>query len=174
MWRCHRVRDRIADGEELARFIAELDRRLRAHPGRAPWAAYLSYLRELLAAYVSRSEEIVLALRGLERFTALEAEVDFERFLDVVHRALETLRSEDVLDGRRGGALRDPGGDEYRGNAVARSVEREAQLAGRRVVVGRRDRSGRHVVVGSARCMKAPVVAPQPRTGWGPSYESRK
>jgi ATP-dependent helicase/nuclease subunit B len=96
------VRDRIADAEQLARFIAELDRRLRAHPGRAPWAAHLSYLRDLLAAYVSRSEEIVVALGGLERFTALEAEVEFDRFLDVVRRALDTLRSEDVLEGRAG------------------------------------------------------------------------
>ena len=86
----------------LARFIAELALRLRAHPGKAPWATHLDYLRGLLATYVSRSEEIVLALRGLERFTALEAEVEFERFLEVVRRALETLRSEDVLDGRRG------------------------------------------------------------------------
>jgi ATP-dependent helicase/nuclease subunit B len=100
------VRDRIADAEQLGRFIAELDRRLRAHPGRAPWAAHLSYLRELLATYVSRSEEIVLALRGLERFTALEAEVEFDRFLDVVRRALETLRSEDVLDGQPGAFAR--------------------------------------------------------------------
>ena len=43
-----------------------------------------------------------MALRGLERFTALEAEVDFDWFLDVVRRAIETLRSEDVLDGRPG------------------------------------------------------------------------
>ena len=96
------VRDRIADAEQLAGFIAELASRLAAHPSRAPWATHLSYLRDLLATYVSRSEEIVLALRGLERFTALEAEVDFERFLDVVRRALETLRSEDVLEGRAG------------------------------------------------------------------------
>ena len=100
------VRDRIADAEQLGRFIAELDRRLRAHPGRAPWAAHLSHLRELLATYVSRSEEIVLALRGLERFTALEAEVEFDRSLDVVRRALETLRSEDVLDGQPGAFAR--------------------------------------------------------------------
>jgi RecB family exonuclease len=96
------VGERIADAEALAGFIAELDRRLQAHPGRAPWATHLAYLRELLARYVSRSEEIVLALRGLERFTALEAEVEFERFLEVVRRALETLRSEDVLEGRPG------------------------------------------------------------------------
>jgi ATP-dependent helicase/nuclease subunit B len=100
------VRDRIADADQLRRFIAELDRQLLAHPGRAPWAAHLSYLRELLATYVSRSEEIVIALRGLERFTALEAEVEFDRFLDVVRRALETLRSEDVLDGQPGAFAR--------------------------------------------------------------------
>ena len=51
-------------------------------------------------------EEAVDALRGLERFTALEAEVDFERFLDVVRRAVGTLRSEDVLEGRAGAFAR--------------------------------------------------------------------
>jgi RecB family exonuclease len=96
------VRDRIADAETLARFMAELASALAARPGRAPWADQLRFLRDLLATYVSRSEEIVLALRGLERFTALEAEVDFERFLEVVRRALQNLRSEDVLDGSRG------------------------------------------------------------------------
>ncbi len=96
------VRDRIADAGELARFIAELDRRLGARPGRATWATHLNYLRDLLARYVSRSEAIVVALRGLERFTALEAEVEFDRLLEVVRRALGTLRSEDVLDGRAG------------------------------------------------------------------------
>ena len=113
------VRERIADAGRLARFIAELDRRLRAHPARAPWATHLDYLRGLLAAYVSRSEEIVLALRGLERFTALEAEVEFERFLDVVRRALETLRSEDVLDGRPG-AVRQARRERRRGQLAAR------------------------------------------------------
>ena len=49
---------------------------------------------------------MIEALRGLERFTALEAEVDFERFLEVVRRAVETLRSEDVLDGQPGAFAR--------------------------------------------------------------------
>ena len=49
---------------------------------------------------------MVDALRGLERFTALDAEVDFERFLDVVRRAVATLRSEDVLEGRAGAFAR--------------------------------------------------------------------
>ncbi len=70
--------------------------------GGRPGPTHLDYLRDLLARYVSRSEEIVLALRGLERFTALEAEVEFDRFLEVVRRALGTLRSEDVLEGRPG------------------------------------------------------------------------
>ena len=52
--------------------------------------------------YVDGAEEVVVALRGLERFTALEAEVDFDWFLDVVQRAIGTLRSEDVIDSRAG------------------------------------------------------------------------
>ena len=76
----------------------------------------------------------IVALRGLERFTALEAEVDFDWFLDVVKRAIGTLRSEDVIDSRPGAfAAR---GREHRGG----------QLAGRdRVrarVDPRRDRAG--------------------------------
>ena len=46
------------------------------------------------------------ALRGLERFTALESEVEFEQFLEVVRRAIETLRSEDVLGSRAGAFAR--------------------------------------------------------------------
>ena len=53
------------------------------------------------------------------------------------------------------GALRDPGGDEDRGNAVAGSVELEAELARRCIRVGRRHRSRRHMVVGSARLIPA-------------------
>ena len=47
-----------------------------------------------------------MALRGLERFTALEAEVDFDWFLDVVERAIGTLRSEDVIDSQAGAFAR--------------------------------------------------------------------
>ena len=73
--------------------------------------------RRCWPATSSRREEVVVALRGLERFTALEAEVDFERFLDVVRRAIETLRSEDVLDGQPGAFAR------------ARRERRRGQLA---------------------------------------------
>ena len=90
------------DAGRLARFIAELDRRLRERPARATWAEHLDYLQGLLARYVDGAEEVVVALRGLERFTALEAEVDFDWFLDVVRRAIGTLRSEDVIDSRPG------------------------------------------------------------------------
>ena len=100
------VGERIKDAGELARFIADLDVRLRGHRGRVPWAEHLDYLQELLARYVRGGEEVVDALRGLERFTALEAEVEFERFLDVVRRAVETLRSEDVLQGSPGAFAR--------------------------------------------------------------------
>lgn len=100
------VRERIADVDALARFIADLNVRMSAHPGRAPWATHLDFLEELLARYVRGATEIVEALRGLERFTALEEVVDFDRFLDVVRRAVETLRSEDVLEGRAGAFAR--------------------------------------------------------------------
>jgi RecB family exonuclease len=100
------VKERVADVGELARFIADLDSRLQAHPGGAPWASQLDFLAALLSRYVNGGEEIVKALRGLERFTALEAEVDFDRFLDVVRRAVQTLRSEDVLEGRAGAFAR--------------------------------------------------------------------
>ena len=93
---------RAEDAGRLARFIAELDRRLRERPARATWAEHLDYLQALLARYVDGAEEVVVALRGLERFTALEAEVDFDWFLDVVERAIGTLRSEDVIDSRPG------------------------------------------------------------------------
>ncbi len=86
----------------MAGFIAELDRRLLDRPARATWAAHLDYLQGLLARYVDGAEQVVVALRGLERFTALEAEVDFDWFLDVVERAIGTLRSEDVIDSRPG------------------------------------------------------------------------
>jgi RecB family exonuclease len=96
------IKQRSEDASRLARFIAELDRRLRERPPRASWAAHLDYIQGLLARYVEGAEEVVIALRGLERFTALEAEVDFDWFLDVVKRAIDTLRSEDVIDSRSG------------------------------------------------------------------------
>ena len=52
--------------------------------------------------YVEGADEVIVALRGLERFTALEAVVDFDWFLDVVERAIGTLRSEDVIDSSPG------------------------------------------------------------------------
>jgi RecB family exonuclease len=93
---------RSQDAGQLAQYIAELDDRLRARPARAPWAGHLDYLQGLLTRYVDGADDVVVALRGLERFTALEAEVDFEWFLDVVTRAIGTLRSEDVIDSRPG------------------------------------------------------------------------
>ena len=53
------------------------------------------------------------------------------------------------------GALLDPGGDEDRRDAVAGSVEREAELAGRRGRVGRGHGPRGHVVVGAARLVPA-------------------
>jgi RecB family exonuclease len=96
------VQQRAQDAGQLARFIAELDARLRDRPARAPWAGHLDYLQGLLMRYIDGADEVVVALRGLERFTALEAEVDFKWFLDVVTRAIGTLRSEDVIDSRPG------------------------------------------------------------------------
>jgi len=96
------VAQRAQDARRLAEFIAELDGQLRDRPARATWAGHLDYLQGLLARYVDGADEIVVALRGLERFTALEAEVDFDWFLDVVTRAIGTLRSEDVTGDRPG------------------------------------------------------------------------
>jgi RecB family exonuclease len=96
------VTQRAEDATRLTRFIAELDRRLHDRPSRATWAAHLDYLQGLLVRYVDGAEDVVVALRGLERFTALEAEVEFDWFLDVVKRAIGTLRSEDVTDSRPG------------------------------------------------------------------------
>lgn len=96
------VLQRAQDADRLMRFIDELSRRLRAAPARASWATHLDYLQTLLVRYVEGAADVILALRGLERFTALEAEVDFDWFLDVVQRAIGTLRSEDVIEGRPG------------------------------------------------------------------------
>ncbi|MGH3050510.1 MAG: PD-(D/E)XK nuclease family protein, partial [Gaiellaceae bacterium] len=100
------VGERAADAGELARFIADLHARLQGHPGRAPWEAHLGFLAGVLSRYVRGAKEVIDALRGLERFTALEQKVDFDRFLDVVRRAIGTLRSEDVLEGRAGAFAR--------------------------------------------------------------------
>jgi RecB family exonuclease len=100
------VLERMRDADNLARFMVDLHARLNAHPGRAPWSAHLDFLENLLARYVRGADEIVDALRGLERFTALEQEVEFDRFRDVVRRGVETLRSEDVLQGRAGAFAR--------------------------------------------------------------------
>jgi RecB family exonuclease len=100
------VTERIADVARLERFIADLRARLDAHPRRAPWAEHLDHLQALLGRYVAGGEQVIEALRGLERFTALETEVEHEAFLEVVRRAIETLRSEDVLDGQPGAFAR--------------------------------------------------------------------
>jgi hypothetical protein len=100
------VAERIADANKLARFIADLNRRLLEHAERASWAQQLDFLEGLLTGYVRGAGEVVKALRGLERFTALEDEVAFDRFLVVVRRAIEKLRSEDVLEGEPGAFAR--------------------------------------------------------------------
>ena len=100
------LQERARDAERLAAFIADLDSRLHAHGTRSTWAEHLSYLRDILGHYVESSEQVVDALRGLERFTALESEVAFETFLDVVRRAVGTLRSEEVLQGQAGAFMR--------------------------------------------------------------------
>jgi ATP-dependent helicase/nuclease subunit B len=96
------VAARAADAGRLAQFIADLAQRLSAHPARSSWAAHLDYLQGLLMRYVVGADEVIVALRGLERFTALEAEVEFDWFLDVVTRSIGTLRSEDVIGDRPG------------------------------------------------------------------------
>ncbi|MGO9977402.1 MAG: PD-(D/E)XK nuclease family protein [Solirubrobacteraceae bacterium] len=100
------VKDRIADIGVLEQFVADLHARLAARPGRAPWAEHLDDLQSLLGRYVAHGDQVIEALRGLERFTALETEVDHKPFLEVVRRAIETLRSEDVLDGQPGAFAR--------------------------------------------------------------------
>ena len=82
------MRQRAEDAGRLARFIADLDRVLRERPARASWAKHLDYLQGLLVRYVEGADEVIVALRGLERFTALEAVVDFEWFLDVVEHSI--------------------------------------------------------------------------------------
>ena len=116
------------------RFIADLDRVLRERPARASWAEHLDYLQDLLVRYVEGADEVIVALRGLERFTALEAEVDFDWFLDVVERAIGTLRSEDVIDSRPGAFAR--AGRERRRGQLARRDRVRAR------VDPRRDRAG--------------------------------
>ena len=98
--------ERVADVVRLASFIADLNARLHAHPSRAPWSEHLDNLQSLLGRYVAGGDQVIEALRGLERFTALETEVDHETFLDVVRRSVETLRSEDVLEGTPGAFAR--------------------------------------------------------------------
>ncbi len=97
-WLTHRAED----AGRLAQFIAELASHLDSHPHRGTWAEHLDYLQGLLLHYVDGADEVVIALRGLERFTALEAVVEFDWFLDVVKRTIGTLRSEDVIDSRAG------------------------------------------------------------------------
>lgn len=100
------VQRRIDDAGALSRFVLDLDDRLRAHAERATWADHLAHLDALISRYVVGGDLVVRALRGLERFSALEHEVDFTWFLEVVRRAIETLRSEDVLEGRPGAFAR--------------------------------------------------------------------
>ncbi|MBO0746462.1 MAG: exodeoxyribonuclease V subunit gamma, partial [Candidatus Dormibacteraeota bacterium] len=96
----------IEEVGSLSRFVLDLDSRLRAHSERASWAEHLTHLAAVIDRYVMEGDQVVAALRGLERFSALEHEVDFTWFLDVVRRAIETLRSEDVLEGRPGAFAR--------------------------------------------------------------------
>ena len=79
---------------------------MQSHPGRAPWSEHLDHLQALLGRYVHGGGQVMEALRGLERFTALESEVEHATFLDVVRRAIETLRSENVLQGQPGASAR--------------------------------------------------------------------
>jgi ATP-dependent helicase/nuclease subunit B len=97
---------RIADIDQLGSFVADLDARLRSHPVRASWSEHLDGFQALLGRYVVGGDQVIESLRGLERFTALDAEVDHDTFLGVVRRAIDTLRSEDVLDGTPGAFAR--------------------------------------------------------------------
>ena len=76
-------------------------------PARAPWAEHLDYLRDaarpLRAAAARRSSTRCAGSSGSRRWRRRSS---FERFLDVVRRAIETLRSEDVLEGRAGAFAR--------------------------------------------------------------------
>ena len=112
--------ERIADARELG----AVHRRPRArgshaHPDARRGPSTWTTSTELLSRYVRGAEEIVEALRGLERFTALESEVEFERFLEVVRRAIGTLRSEDVLE-RPGRRVRAPRRQRRGGQLAAR------------------------------------------------------
>ncbi len=83
--------------EDLRRFVADLDRALRAHPREGRWSEQLAALRRLLERYVDDPSPVLDALRPLERFDALGERVRFERFREVVRGAIENLRSDEVL-----------------------------------------------------------------------------
>ena len=103
-------------------------------PARATWAEHLDYLQALLARYVEGADEVIVALRGLERFTALEARGRL--------RLVPRRRAAGDRDAALRGRDRQPAGRVRR----ARREHRGGQLAGRdRVrarVDPRRDRAG--------------------------------
>ena len=113
------VRQRAEDAGRLARFIAELDRRLRERPARATWAEHLDYLQGLLARYVDGRR------RGRRRAARPRA----------VHRARGGGRLRLVPRRRRAGdrdaALRGRDRQPARGVRRARREHRRGQLAGR-------------------------------------------
>ena len=92
----------VEHAETLMRFIRDLGAALRDHPAVGSWAEHLQGLRSLLTRYVDGADAILDPLDALARFDSLHDQVSFERFREVVHNAIETLRSDEVLGTRQG------------------------------------------------------------------------
>lgn len=90
--------------DQLREFVTQLAADLADHSRVAGWRAHLGSLRQLLSTYVDGHEQILEPLNGLDRFESLDEETTFERFIEVVRNAIETLRSDEVL-GQRPGAF---------------------------------------------------------------------
>lgn len=97
-------RERADSVERLRDFVSQLALGLSNHDAVGGWRAHLDSLRRLLITYVEDHEQILEPLDGLDRFDALDEETTWERFIEVVRSAIETLRSDDVL-GQRPGAF---------------------------------------------------------------------
>jgi RecB family exonuclease len=88
--------------EDLLAFVTDLAKALTRHEATASWSAHLESLRKLVGRYVSKPDAVLDALEGLGRLDTVTSEVSFDRFREIVRGAIETLRSDEVLDTRQG------------------------------------------------------------------------